>query len=349
MKIEYCTTKAQKKEFIKYRNALYADDKSYVCTSEFVLLDTLFANTDFARECEVLPILVKDEKMVVAQAIYIYNKALPYLQIGFFEADKNQQKAVDLILNEAKVLARQRALKQVIIGLNGHISYGVGILANRFDYKNSFDSTYNKYYYKEYFSGLQRQTLSTYRQEKKVMEQYLTVGGRYKIRKANLKSFYQEAELMRSLCEQTIAKTFLYFPTKAGHFYQLMRDLRPFLKDENLLFAEDERGNTVGFLFWHPDYNQMLKGGKHYSTLGIAAAYLLKSKKIENAKLNAMGTLSPRVTSELLNELSRVMGDRYKTLETNFVWDNNLPSTHVNRRFFGEPHRKYEVYFYEVD
>jgi len=62
-----------------------------------------------------------------------------------------------------------------------------------------------------------------------------------------------------------------------------------------------------------------------------------------------MGTLSPRVTSELLNELSRVMGDRYKTLETNFVWDNNLPSTHVNRRFFGEPHRKYEVYFYEVD
>ena len=143
--------------------------------------------------------------------------------------------------------------------------------------------------------------------------------------------------------------TFLYFPTKAGHFYQLMRDLRPFLKDENLLFAEDEKGNTVGFLFWHPDFNQMLNGGKHYSTLGIAAAYLLRSKKIENAKLNAMGTLSPRVTSELLNELSRVMGDRYKTLETNFVWDNNLPSTHVNRRFFGEPHRKYEVYFYEVD
>ena len=349
MNIEYCITSEQLEEFVNYRRMLYKGDESYVCTSEFVLTDIIYENTDFAKECTVLPAVVRKEGVIVAECVYIHNVKLPYLSVGFFEADKNQNEAVQLILKEARAVAKRCGVKKIVIGHNGHLSYGVGILTNRFDYKNSFDSNYNKQYYAPYFSGLKKQSLSTYKQNKKLMEEYLIDGKAYKIRKANMKNFYQEAELMRELCDKTIGKTFLYFPTEKAHFYQLMRDLRPFLMDENLLFAEDKAGNTVGFLFWHPDFNQMLKGGKHYSTLGIALAYIFKSRKIKNAKLNAIGAFSPRVTSELLNELSRVMGNRFETLETNFVWDNNLPSTLVNKRFFGEPHRKYEVYFDEID
>ena len=349
MELQYCITDEQLDEFLSFRRMLYKGDESYVCTSEFVLTDTIYKRTDFANECMVLPAVVKKNNAIVAECVFIHNSKLPYLSIAFFEAEKNQDDAVELILSEARAVATRCNVKKIVIGHNGHISYGVGILTTRFDYKNSFDSNYNKDYYAKYFSHLKKQGLSTYMQNKRAMEKHLIAGGAYKIRKANMKSFEQEAELMRELCDKTIGKTFLYFPTEKGHFYQLMRDLRPFLKDENLLFAEDKDGKTVGFLFWHPDFNRMLKGGKHYSTLGIALAYIFKSHKIKNAKLNAIGALSPRVTCELLNELSKVLGSRFKTLETNFVWDNNLPSTFINRRFFGEPHRRYEVYFDEID
>ena len=120
-------------------------------------------------------------------------------------------------------------------------------------------------------------------------------------------------------------------------------------KGENLLFAVDEKGEDVGFLFWHPDFNQMLKGGEKLSTLKIIFGYLFHRKKIDTVKLNAIGALKPRVTKELIVAFNRITGRKYKYAETNFVWDNNVRSTHLNQRFFGQAHRKYEVYFLNAD
>ena len=350
MQVRYLKKLREKRQFMRFRTELYKNDLNAFCTSEFVAEDLVFANTDFARECDISPVWVEEDGAIVAEAILVYNKKLPFVQVGLFEALPGKRDAALAIVDEAKKLAKSVGVKDVVIGLNGHISYGVGILSEGFEYKNSFDSLYNKPYYKDYFSHLKRQTISTYKREKAEMEQYLAgdVGG-YRVRQANLKDFYKEAELMRALCEKTIAKTFLYFPTEEGHFYQLMRDLRPFLKNENLLFAENERGEAVGFLFWHPDFNMMLKGGRGYSTLGLGLAYFTGASKITTAKLNAMGALSVRATSALLSAFSEVLGQRFLHVETNFVWDNNIPSTLINERFFGKPHRKYEVYFDEVD
>ena len=89
----------------------------------------------------------------------------------------------------------------------------------------------------------------------------------------------------------------------------------------------------------------MLKGGCHNSNFKNAMAYIFHRQRINTEKINAIGTLSPQATLALLTEFSKITGDKYKYLETNFVWDNNLRSTKINKRFFGKPHRKYEVYF----
>ena len=350
MELIFCGDNARKRQFLEYRAGLYRGDANSFCTDEFVVKDMICQNTDFARECEVMPVLVTHGGSVVAEAAIIFNPKLEYGQVAFFEAEMGAAVAADMIINEAKRLAKVRGMSKIVIGLNGHVSYGVGILTEGFEYKNSFDSIYNKPYYREYFSHLKSVGLSTYKREKADMEfllKYPADGVR--VRRANMRKFEQEAELMRQICEKTIGKTFLYFPTKEGHFYQLMRDLRPFLKSENLLFAENREGDTIGFLFWHPDFNQMLKGGRGYSDVGLALAYLFKGRKINTAKLNAMGALSSRATVALLNELNAVLGDRFEYVETNFVWDNNVPSTLINKRFFGKPHRRYEVYIDEVD
>lgn len=339
-------TRNQRKKFLNFRRKLYKSDENYVSTSEFVLEDILFQKTTFTRACFVAPILIEEYNKFVAGAIFVYHKNLPYLQVAFFEALENQRDAVDLLLLEAKKQAIQLGLSKIVIGLNGHISYGVGILSRGFDFKNSFDSLYNKSYYKDYFQDYPKQTLSTYYHEKVSSESALIQPREgITIRYANMKNFKAEMELMWELCEKTISKTFLYFPTQKEHFYELIKDLKPFLKAENLLFAEDANGNTVGFMFWHPDYNQMLKGGKNNSIVKIGLSYLFKKKSIDTVKINAIGTLSLYATAALLHKFSDVIGWRYRFVETNFVWDNNLRSSRLNERFFGPPHRKYEVYF----
>lgn len=348
----YVKTKKEYKKFLAFKNALYQGDTSYVDTASFVLEDVLFQKTPFTKACKVYPVIIEEGARVLCEAIFIYHPNLPYLQISFFEAVENAQQGVELLLEEAKTLAKTIGLKQIVVGLNAHISYGVGILTEEFDYKNSFDSLYNKSYYKEYFQGLPFKSLSTYRaafSEADTKFLFSSVKGGDHVEFGRVKDLKGTCERMRQLCEKTISKTFLYFPTEEGHFYHLMKDLAPFLKDNNFLFAVDNTGKDVGFLFWHPDFNQMLNAGEQISTLKILKGYVFHRKNIDTFKLNAIGALTPQATLSLLRALRSLTEDSYRYVETNFVWDNNLKSTAINRRFFGTPHRKYEVYFLNAD
>lgn len=342
-------TRKDKNQFLQFHASLYKGDKNYVCMENFVLKDILFQQTEFAKSCIVQPIVVKNEGEIVAQAILLYSCRLPYVQVGFFDALKGQAAAVELILKEAKKLKTQVMAKGIVVGLNGHISYGVGILTKGFAYKNSFDSIYNKDYYADYFSAGRKQGLSTYKgklQDGIDILPKLNVSG-VRVRKCSLKNYRQEMELMRDLCERTIAKTDLYFPTDKLHFYQLTSALRPFLKAENLLFAEDMHGTPLGFLFFHPDFNQMLEGGREYSLLGIAASLLFKKKRVDTVKINAIGSLSPRATNALLQTFAQLNEGKYTLIETTFIWDNNIKSSKIAKRILGEAHRKYEVFYFD--
>lgn len=335
-----------RKRYLAFQRSLYAGDPCYVSTSSFVLRELLEQTTPFARACQVVPVMVEEVGHVLVQAMFIVHPGLPALQVSFFEALEGQQRAVELLLEEAKRRAKGLGLNQVVIGLNAHISYGVGILAQGFSHKNTFDSLYNKPWYAGYFQGLRKDTLSTYRAEKRVAAERLPKASpQVEVCRSDLRQFYRETERMRALCERTIGRTHLYYPTQEGHFYHLMKDLRPFLRDEYLLFAKNRAGEDIGFLFWHPDFNEMLSGGREHSLLSIGAAWLLKRSQITTAKLNAIGSPFPAATVALLREFDRLTGERYPWLETNFVWDNNLPSTRLNRHLLGEPHRKYEVYW----
>ncbi len=349
MQLHVLNAKKEKAEFLKFHAALYKGDPSYVCMENFVLQDVLFQQTDFAKTCVVQPVAVKSDGKILAQAILIYASKLPLIQVGFFDALRNQKGAVALILSQARALKAQYGAKGIVVGLNGHISYGVGILTEGFAHKNSFDSIYNKDYYADYFALGRRQGLSTYKAAIcDALPRFPKIDASgVRIRKCNLKSYKREMETMRALCEQTIAKTDLYFPTDEGHFYQLTSALQPFLRAENLLFAEDAKGNPIGFLFYHPDFNQTLKGGKEYSLLGMVFAMLTQKKQIDTVKINAIGSLSPRATNALLQEFCALNKDKYDFLETTFIWDNNLQSSLLAKRVLGDAHRKYEVYYFD--
>jgi len=103
---------------------------------------------------------------------------------------------------------------------------------------------------------------------------------------------------------------------------------------------------VVGFVFWHPDYNEVLKKGRQNSLLSIAIRYTLFKKKIKKVKLNSIGVKKEYqgfVTIKLLREVGKLVKN-YDTIETNFVWCNNKKSMAINKRLLKHVERRFVVY-----
>lgn len=340
------------KAFVSFRRRIYRGDPQYAGTAEFILDMLLRGGTNFSRQCEILPVAYERGGVRAAQALFIVAPREEFAQLAFFDCFENDVEAAEAIILKARELTRARNLKKLVAGLNAHLSYGVGILTET-SLKNTFDTCYNKTYYANFFSGFPvRNTLTAYRNtmsDSRARLGKVTADTRgYTVRKANFKRFREECERMRVLCDDTIGETYLYSRTEPLHFYELLKDMKLILHENNLLFLM-HGGKEVGFLFWHPDFNGAVKAGKPVSAFSFALACAFGGKKIDTVKLNSIGVEREHRglgTLALLRAMSEAVGDRFKYIETNFVWDCNRESSFINRRLIGGECRKFAVYEY---
>ena len=349
MQIVEVKTKKDIKKFRRFRKKLYKNDAYYVSTVEFTLDMLLYRETAFAKTLSILPVMGVRDDGIVLEALLIHNPKDNFLQIAFFEALENVGEEVACFMEYAKEYATARKLQKIYIGLNGHLSYGVGLSVDM-TAPNTFDSTYSKPYYNDYFQAYKKHGLVAFSATPSEIASRLThktVGIR--VRKIDFGRFEEEMETFRRICDETIGTTFLYSQTDAGHFRDLLASMTFFLKEENILFAETAAGEVVGFVFWHPDYNEILRKGRQNSLLSIAIRYLLFGKNIRKVKLNAIGVKKEyqgTTTIQLLAEVG-TYACRYDTVETNFVWCNNRKSMAINRALLKNIERHFAVY--EVD
>lgn len=345
MEILFATTKKHKKAIKKFRRDLYKNDLNYVSTAEFTFDMLLNKETAFARSIDISPVMCVSDNKIIITSLLIYNPADDFLQVSFFEALDNIGDEVDEFIDFVRGVAKERQLNRIIIGLNGHLSYGVGLSVDM-NRANTFDSTYTKTYYIKYFEKYKKHELVAFSNNPSVVSQSLVCKkSQITIRKINLNDFENEMERFRLICNATIGKTFLYSQTDKNHFFDLLKTMTFFLKPENILFAEDN-GKIVGFLFWHPDYNEILKKGRQNSLLSIAIRYTLMKNRIKKVKLNSMGVMEQyqgNVTISLLRELSKYI-NKYDIIETNFVWENNKKSMAINKKLLQNVERHFAVY-----
>ena len=345
MQIVLADTKKQKRIFKRFRKELYRGDPYYVSTVEFTLDMLLYRQTAYAKSIEVYPVMGMENGKVLLTALLVHNPKDDFLQIAFFEALDNIAPQVDLFINYAKELAQSLNLSRIIIGLNGHLSYGVGLSVDMHS-PNTFDSTYTKLYYNKYFEKYQKHGLMAFcNAPAAIIPRLPARRSSVTVRKMDMSHFAEEMERFRTVCNTTIGTTFLFSRTDEGHFFDLLDPMTFFLKPENVLFAE-KNGEVVGFLFWHPDYNEVLRKGAQNSLLSIAVRYTLCKHKIKTCKLNAIG-VKPEfrsvATLALLREMGKYVGG-FETVETNFVWENNLPSMSANQGYLKNVARKFAVY-----
>lgn len=335
----------EKKAFTDFRKKLYMGDPFYVSTAEFTFEMLLNKETAFAKTLDVCPVMGIENGKIVVEALLIRNPKDDFLQVSFFEAVENAFDEVEFFMSFVKDFALKKGVRRIIIGLNGHLSYGVG-LAEDMNRPNTFDSTYSKPYYARYFKNYVKHELFAFSNSPSaVLKELPERNSSVTIRKIDFKHFDEEAETFRKICNETIGSTFLFTQTDKGHFYDLLKPMTFFLKPENILFAEKD-GEVVGFVFWHPDYNEVLKTGRKNSLAMIALRYLLFKNKIKRVKLNSIGIKEKyrgAVTVELLRAVGKLVGN-YETLETNFVWGNNKKSIAINRHLLKNVERKFAVY-----
>ncbi len=266
MQILECTTPRDRRLFVAFLHRMYRGNRCFKDTLTGIVRTFLRSSDTFTRQVVIRPLAVREQGQTLAQCMLIVSPALPVLQMGFFEALPGQQAAVDLLLKEARIEAQRRGISHVVIGLNGHVSYGVGILQDHFDDPISFDSLYTPAYYPAYFAGKasRTRTLTTYIFDltrmpipPRILERIRT---QFTFRTLEMRRFREEMLLFGDLCNRCLRQTPLYFDRDPQCLYELIADLRPFLKPEHLIFAM--KGETpVGFVFWHPDLHEILPGG----------------------------------------------------------------------------------------
>lgn len=346
-------TPGDRRRFVEFVYRLYAGNACFKDPQVHIARLFLNRSDSFTRACDIRPVTVEEGGRILCEAVFVYHRGLPALQVAFFEALPGQSAAVEVLLEAALQDARRRGLPRVVIGLNGHVCYGVGFLVNRHDEPISFDSVYTPPYYADYFEarGYTAATLSTYRVQPDSVRLDPALAARaaaaIRFRTMEPRRYGRECELLGRLCNACLAGTPLYFERPPGAMRELLAPLRPLLRPENLIFALKD-GREIGFLFWHPDYNQVLAGGVRNSLAKLLLLYGLRRRRIDRFKLNAVGVLPEhRGGAALMGLVQQTRGytaGRYREGETNFVWDSNVASTRFNRHVMGGVCRRYRVY-----
>jgi GNAT superfamily N-acetyltransferase len=343
-----CETARDRSDFISFIRTVYRGNTAYKDSLIPIVRTFLNKSDSFTRSIEILPIAIREDNRTTAQCMFIVASGLPVLQVGFFDALPNRRSDVDLLVLEARRECQKRGLERVVIGLNGHVAYGVGLLIDAFDAPISFDSLYSASYYPDYFRELTKQTLTVFRFEMAGLRFCTDAEANVSYRTLDMKCFRDDMLLFGELCNRSLRSTSLYFERDPVSLYELMSGLRPFLKPEHLIFAYLNE-TPIGFVFWHPDYNEVLPGGRALSLPEIAARLFVQGHCIKTMKLNAIGVLPQyqrqKHATGLLREVFHYARSRFTHIESNFVWDSNTASLGLNRIMGGKPYRHYAVYF----
>jgi GNAT superfamily N-acetyltransferase len=272
--------------------------------------------------------------------------------------------AFPLILEEARKKAREQKSRIIVAGLNGHVNYGMGFLANNFHLPQSFGAPYNT---PEYIDTLQKNGGVADRQVSflvdtaKFKQKWLPMLERkgdpgVTCRIANFRKIKEEIRLYTDLNNQIFHDHKLYYKRRYEEDFELFREFSCLLRNENFIVAED-RGHAIGFLLWYPDFNELIKKG---SSLGwkTVVKSRLAGNRISRFKIAEIGILpeyqGKNVSWALLKKCSDLTIDRYSSCETSWIFDDNQRSRGLAETWegaYGESirlHKQYCVYYFDI-
>ena len=346
------------KTFESVNKQIYKDNKYYRGTEASIEKMILLDKSTFKTHSKTRMFIIRDGNDIVARFVLINDyRLIDYVQIAFFEAQEGLGDIFSLIKKEAKYFFPE--CTKIVVGLNGHLNYGAGILLNKFDEVPLFGLPYNHKYYADYFKELVARKMLTV---KFPIDTYYKWSEKYgqarkldglELRFMNKKDIKKESAIYTQLNNQTFVNHPYWANRDEAEDLELFAPFKYLLDNENLVIAE-HNGEPVGFYLWYPDFNQLINSQRDFTPLDVIKYRL--NNKIDTYRFTEIGILekyqrSP-VAFELLNKTAPyIIKKGYKYCEGGFIFEENRASiAFANRliqRAFGEkpePYRQFAVF-----
>ena len=353
MRLIRADTRRLKNEFIELYYKVYAKRQANRDNFNHSAANFLYAKDSFSRNCQIEPVLVSDGRQFVARAVLLRHPRLDALQLGCFEALAGQGEAVDLLLEQAARLAEEWGASKVIIGMNGHLTYGVGFLKDRQELPAVFSGAYSPEYYPGFFSGrgFTEHALSTYYADVAAFDPPQALLDRVysgiSYRFIRLNDLEREMAVLGDLFNKTLDRTRFYFHKDIRESYEMIRAIRPLLKDGNIIYAMKD-GREIGFVIWHPNFNEIMPDNGRMNPLWFFLRCKLFGGRIREFMINTIGVLpeyeKTGASLGLVNEMFKQVNGIYRGGETCFVWDDNIKSSRFCQALCRNVLRRYVVY-----
>lgn len=360
MKLVQVTDKSGQKKFIRFRRQLYKKNPTYVDNNLFMLKEVFARRTCFIENKVISVLNVEEDGEVVCQGILVYAKDLKeYIQLCFFESLPDQEEAVKLLLEEAFRVGKEFGCSKLVMGLNGHVNYGLGFLDSHFDTRNSFSAAVNPAYYNTYFRalGCEEIHLNSYRMESlderihKYQAMIRKLNKNYSFRIFDKKRFEEDAGIYTDLNNRCFGSHRYYYPRSKKEDSEMLKELFLFMKEDSLVFAFDG-DMPIGFLMWYPDFNELVKPGDYF---GVKHFFKnkLSGSRIKKIKVMEYGVLPEyRKTGlpiGLLNQVfEMVKGRNFTNVESSWILEENRDSNSFCEAICDELYKRYVVYEKEI-
>ncbi len=357
MEIKLVTNNTELNRFFHVPETVYQGNRYHRKTEDSIVRLVVKGPTVFTTHATIKPCIITNNGSDAGRFAFIYDTNLSdTVQVAFFEVIDGLQGVSEAVKNHASKLFP--GATKLVVGLNGHLNYGAGILLNRFDEVPLFGLSYTQPYYPSYFSDMYcRQTL-TYRFDLEPFRKWEppvrdTQG--ITVRFMNKKRFREEIELYTYIDNTSFTNTeYWYWSNRLPlENYELFHPFKPLIDSENLIFAE-KYGKPIGFILWYPDFN-MLPGADRdlnfYDLLRFRLNNPITTIRFTEVALLPEYRKSPAVALMIKKMAEKVTKAGYTTCEGGFIFEQNMNSRVMTKRILErvcgasvEPYRRYGIF-----
>lgn len=356
MEIIEVKTNKLKKQYIKFIYDLYKDDENFCDMNILFVKNFLYQKDSYAKRCTVRPIILLDNGEIKLECIYVIDKTND-IKLSFIEFKKNATKYLKRIIEYSKELLKEYSKKKVIVGINGQISYGLGILTDKYNRKFEFNSNYNLPYYtkemdkifpitKKAFSYNYKATNSLSLFDNNLLD---SIYNKFEFRYLDMRHFKKDMLIFGDLCHKSLKNTPYYSEKTPYEMYELMRQLKFIMKKEDIIFVLKD-GKEIGFVYTHPDYAELFnKPRLNYITFYFK--YLFK--KTHNVIYNIIGVLpeyqKTGLAVALIHKSIMMRQKDYPYGSSSFILEDNIPSTMLCKKLSISINKEFHLYEIQGD
>ena len=148
MNITEVKSKAEQKKFLAFRREILGKNSHFVDNDIFMIKDLFAGKTSFTNNKEVKVYYVEEGGRILCEGMAVYTEQLKeYIQLSFFVSREGAEEAVTMLTDEVVKVGKAFGCTRLVIGLNGHVNYGLGLLASGYEKGNSFGSAINHEYF----------------------------------------------------------------------------------------------------------------------------------------------------------------------------------------------------------